>query len=72
MQILLIIIGAVIGAWLGDGSDEVLGLGLGAGIGYLLGQLRSLRSQLDRLEARVSGLANSQKSEASQIGRAHV
>ncbi len=65
MQIILIITGAVVGMWLGDGSDEVLGFGLGAGIGYLLGQVRSLKLQLDRLQDRITRLVRDQKTEAS-------
>jgi uncharacterized membrane protein len=30
MQLILIIVGAFVGMWLGDGSDEMLGFGLGA------------------------------------------
>jgi hypothetical protein len=65
MQIILIIIGAVVGMWLGDGSDEVLGFGLGAGIGFLLGQVRSLKLQLDRLQDRITRLVRDQETEAS-------
>jgi len=67
MQLTLIIIGAFIGLWLGDGSDEILGFGLGAGIGYLLGQVRSLKSQLDRFEDQLARLTKSQKTEASPV-----
>ncbi len=67
MQYILIVAGAIIGMWLGAGSDEVLGIGLGAGIGYLLGQLRALKSQLDRLEDRVTRLVREQKTDASPV-----
>ena len=32
MQLILIIVGVFVGLWLGNGSDEVLGMGVGAGI----------------------------------------
>jgi uncharacterized membrane protein len=67
MQFILIIIGAFVGMWLGDGSDEMLGFGLGAGIGYLLGQVRALQLQLNRLEKQVTRLAKSRKTEASRV-----
>ncbi len=67
MQITLIIVGAFIGMWLGGASDSVLGFGLGAGIGYLLGQVRSLRLQLDQLEDRVTRLVRDRKRESSPI-----
>ncbi len=67
MQYILIVAGAIIGMWLGEGSNEVLGIALGAGIGYLLGQLRSLKSQLDRLEDRVTRLVREQKTDASPV-----
>jgi uncharacterized membrane protein len=67
MQIILIIVGAFIGMWLGDGSDEMLGLVLGAGIGYLLGQVGSLKLRVDRLEDRIKRLARRQKTEAAPV-----
>ncbi len=56
MQIILIIVGAIIGMLLGSASDQILGLGLGAGIGYLLGQIGNLKLQLRKLEDRVTRL----------------
>ena len=67
MQYILIFAGAIIGMWLGGVSDEVLGIGLGAGIAYLVGQSRALQSQLQRLEDRVTRLVRKQKTVASPI-----
>jgi uncharacterized membrane protein len=67
MQLILIIVGGFVGLLLGAGSDQLLGGGLGAGIGYLLGQIRSLKMQLDRLEDRVTRLVRDQKKHASPI-----
>ena len=53
MQIILIIVGGFIGLWLAEASDELLGIGLGAGIGYLLSRIRALNLQLRRLDDRI-------------------
>ena len=50
MQLVLIVIGGFVGLWLAEASDEMLGIGLGAGIAYLLGQINALKSKLNGLE----------------------
>lgn len=50
MTLILMVAGAVLGAWLADRSDTMLGMGLGIAIGYLLSQVRDLKSSLRRLE----------------------
>ena len=54
MQLMFIVIGGLVGLWFGAGSDALLGLGAGAALGYLLGQLRSLQDKVKKLE-RLSG-----------------
>lgn len=69
MQLILIVIGAIVGMWLGDGSDEVMGLVAGAAIGYLLSQVFALRERLGALDKRLSRLASEQKkATASPLG----
>ena len=54
MQLMFIVIGGLVGLWFSAGSDALLGLGAGAALGYLLGQLRSLQDKVKKLE-RLSG-----------------
>ncbi len=49
MQLMPIIIGGLIGVFFASGSHVFLGLGAGAALGYLLGQLRSLQDKVDQL-----------------------
>ena len=67
MQIALIIVGAIIGLWLGDGNEEILGLAAGAAIGYLLSQLRSLKQQLGGLDARVARLMRDRSTDTPPV-----
>ena len=67
MQVILIIVGALVGMWFGSASDQFLGFGLGAGIGYLLGQIGSLKSQLHKLEDRVTRVVSEQKKQALPV-----
>jgi uncharacterized membrane protein len=50
MQITFIVVGGLVGLWIGAGSDALLGFGAGAVLGYLLSQLRSLQEKVKRLE----------------------
>ncbi|MEM7277449.1 MAG: DUF2339 domain-containing protein, partial [Pseudomonadota bacterium] len=49
MVIVFLILGGILGAFLADGSDEFLGFGLGAGLGYLLHRLRGLENSNETL-----------------------
>ena len=53
MQLMLIIIGGLVGLFFSSGSDAFLGFGAGAALGYLLAQLRSLQDRLKELSERV-------------------
>jgi uncharacterized membrane protein len=65
VQLVLIVIGGFVGLWLAEASDEMLGIGLGAGIAYLLGQINALKSKLNGLEHRFANLSQLKKPEAS-------
>jgi len=67
MQIILIIVGGFIGLWLAEASDELLGIGLGAGIGYLLSRIRALNLQLRRLDDRIERLVREQKADLAPV-----
>ena len=69
MQLILIIAGGFVGLWLGDLSEEVLGIGAGAVIGYLLAQLRFMQVRLQKLDDRIAGLSERRPS-ASAAARA--
>ena len=73
MQIILIIVGAIVGMWLGRASDQILGLGLGGGFGYLLGQIGSLKSQLHSKNGKQSHILkpNHVLQLAQQVGANH-
>ena len=51
MQAVLIIVFAFIGLWLASASDELLGIGTGILVGYLLGRIRELQRRMGVLEA---------------------
>jgi len=50
MQLVFIIIGALVGLYLASGSEEILGLGAGALLGYLLARLRQVQERVGQLE----------------------
>ncbi len=56
MQLVLIIVGAFVGGWVADGSEEMLGVIAGAIIGYLLAQLAALKRRHARLADEVEAL----------------
>ena len=49
MQLMLIIIGGLVGMFFASGSDAFLGFGAGAALGYLLAQVRSLQDKVREL-----------------------
>ena len=53
MLLRLIIIGGLVGIFFASGHDVLLGFGVGAALGYLLGQLRSLQGKVDELRDQI-------------------
>jgi uncharacterized membrane protein len=63
MQFVLMIIGALAGLFLAAGSEELLGFGAGAALGYLLGELRRLQKKVRDLEVQARLAASASPSQ---------
>ena len=50
-----IIVGGLVGLWLGLRGGVFLGIGAGAALGYLLAQHRSLQDKIKALSAQIEG-----------------
>jgi len=57
MRLIFIIIFAVLGIWLAAGSHTMLGLGVGAMFGYLVGRVRDLEAKLSAVNAELRRIA---------------
>ena len=69
MQLLLIIVGAIVGAWLADASDELFGIAIGAALGYGLARLIDTRARIARLEAELGVLRRATRAAAAPAAK---
>ena len=60
MQLRLIIIGGLVGIFFASGAHVFLGFGVGAALGYLLAQLRSLQGKVEELSNQIERSSDTQ------------